>query len=85
MKLRWALLTILVALALGVAGAWLLMQPVAAAMRLSIACMMLSQAEKAGYLNAEKRSALIAKLATSPSLTATDRRFVPMLAECSYF
>jgi hypothetical protein len=82
MKKRWAFLTVLVALALGIAAGWLFMRPVQAAMRLSLSCLMLTEAEKAGYLNAEKRSALVAKLATSPALTAADRGFVPLLAAC---
>jgi hypothetical protein len=82
MKARWAILTVLVALVLGIAAGWLFMRPVQAAMRLSLSCVMLSEAEKAGYLDAEKRSALVAKLATSLALTATDRAFVPMLAAC---
>lgn len=81
MKKRWALLTVLAALVLGVAAGWLIMRPVQSAMRLSLSCLILSEAQKAGYLNAEKRSALIARLATSPSLTANDRGFVPMLAD----
>jgi hypothetical protein len=81
MKKRWAFLTVLVALALGVAAGWFITRPVQAAMRLSLSCMMLSEAEKAGYLNAEKRSALVAKLASSSSLTASDRGFAPMLAD----
>jgi hypothetical protein len=81
MKKRWALLTVLVALALGVAAGWLIMRPVQTAMRLSLSCLMLSEAEKAGYLNSDKRSALVAKLATSPSLAANDRGFVPMLGD----
>lgn len=81
MKKRWAFLTVLVALALGVALGWLFMRPMQVVMRLSLGCLMLSEAQKAGYVNAEKRSALVAKLAASPSLTASDRGFVPMLGE----
>lgn len=83
MKKRWAFLTVLAALALGVAAGWFIMRPVQAVMRLSLSCLMLSEAQKAGYLNVEKQSALIAKLADSASLTASDRGFVPMLADCA--
>jgi len=41
--------------------------------------MLLSEAEKAGHLMPDKRSALIEKLAASPSLPAADRQFVPQL------
>lgn len=79
MKKRWALLTVLIALALGAAAPLLLAQGVRAPLRLSLSCMLLSEAERAGYLTADKRRALIEKLAISPSLAAADRQFVPQL------
>ena len=83
MKKRWALLTVLIALALGAAAPLLLMQGVSAPLRLSLSCMLLSEAEKAGYLTPDKSKVLIEKLAASPSLTAADRPFVPKLrSEC---
>ena len=79
MKKRWALLTVLIALAAGAAAPLLFAQGARAPLRLSLSCMLLSEAEKAGHLMPDRRSALIEKLAASPSLPAADRQFVPQL------
>src|SRR5262245_17764942 len=83
MKKRWALLTVLIALVSGTVAPLLLMQGVRAPLRLSLSCMLLSEAEKAGYLTPDKSRALVEKLAASPALPLADRRFVPQLgSEC---
>lgn len=79
MQKRWALLTVLIALASGAAAPLLFAQGVRAPLRLSLSCMLLSEAEKAGYLTPDKRHTLIEKLAASSSLPAADRQFVPQL------
>jgi hypothetical protein len=83
MKKRWAFLTIAGALAVGIAAGIWLMRPMHAAMRMSVACTMLSEAEKAGYLDTRKRGLLVAELETSPALTAGDRSYVPLLGQCA--
>ena len=79
MKKRWALLMVLIALALGAAASLLLAQGARAPMRVALSCLLLSEAEKAGYLTRDERSILIEKLTASPSLPAADRQFVPQL------
>lgn len=79
MQKRWAFLTVLVALTLGAATTLLLAQGIRASLSLSLSCLLLSEAEKAGYLNRNMRTALIQKIAASPSLSAADRKFVPQL------
>jgi hypothetical protein len=84
MKKRWALVTVLVALALGLAVPLLIAQGVRAPLRLALSCMLLGEAAKAGYLTPDRSKALVEKLATSPSLPAADRQFVPQLgSDCS--
>jgi hypothetical protein len=80
MKLRWAFLTIVFALVLGVGATLLFMRPTQTWMRISFSCLLLSEAEKAGYLDNEKRRALLQKLAASTSLDANDRQSVIQLA-----
>jgi len=82
MKAPWAILTIVGALVLGAVGGAFALRPAQGALRMTVGCLIVNEAMKAGYLNAEKRSALIAKLAESPALTAADRSFVPALADC---
>ena len=84
MKKRWVFVSVLIALALGAGTGLLFGRTVQAPLRLALSCLLLSEAERAGYLNREKQGALIEKLSTSPSLQAADRQFVPRLrSECS--
>jgi hypothetical protein len=82
MKAPWAILTIVGALVLGAVGGAYALRSTQPVLRIAVGCLIVNEAMKAGYLNAEKRSALIARLAESPSLTASDRSFVPALADC---
>jgi hypothetical protein len=79
MKKRWAALTVLIALVTGVAASMLYVSAARAPLRIMLSCMLLSEGEKAGYLDRRKRSALIDALATSASLDAADRTYVPLL------
>ncbi|HEU4378275.1 MAG TPA: hypothetical protein VFR73_06840 [Hyphomicrobiaceae bacterium] len=79
MKKRWALVTVLIALALGLAAPLLIAQGIRAPLRLALSCILLSEAAKAGYLTPDEWQPLAEKLAASPALPAADRQFVPQL------
>lgn len=83
MKKRWAFLTMVVALALGIAGGLLFGRTAQTAMHIAFSCVLLGEAEKAGYLDGEKRRGLIEKVAAFGSLDAAERRSVTGLqSEC---
>jgi hypothetical protein len=79
MKKRWAFLTILAALVLGAGGGFLFGHLAQPAMQMSLSCMLASEAEKAGYLDKQKRAALIDRLSQSKSLDADARQSVASL------
>lgn len=83
MKPLAAWLTILGALVVGVAIGNFALRSVGSLIQLSAPCIMLSEAEKAGYLNAQKRSALIDQIAQSAALGDVDKAVAARLkTEC---
>ena len=68
-----AWLTILGALVVGAIAGNFLIRSTGSVLQLSVACIFLSEAEKAGHLTAQKRGDLIDRAAASPSLSARDK------------
>jgi hypothetical protein len=79
MKKRWALLTVVIALLAGATASMLYVSAAQAPLRIMLSCMLLSEGEKAGYLDTGKRTALIDKLETSAALDPADRNYVALL------
>src|SRR5262249_29835120 len=75
MKVRWALLTMAAALVLGV-GAGFAFGLTARPMQVVMGCILLKEAEKAGYLDKQKISTLIDRAAEAKSLDPSARRSV---------
>jgi hypothetical protein len=80
MKKRWAVLIVLGGFALGVVGTRLILGGGPRRMaHLVVSCMLLGEAEKAGYLDKVKRAALIDDLTHSKSLDSDTREVVANL------
>jgi hypothetical protein len=82
MKKRWAFLTILAALALGAAGGFIFWRTVRPTMQMALSCMLVGEAEKAGYLHRQKRNALMDRLAQAESLDTSARQSIASLKSC---
>jgi len=79
MKKRWALLTIVASLALGITAAALFQGRLRGSMHAAFSCLLLDEAEKAGYLDKAKRSTLLDDLARTNSLDSSAREAVATL------
>lgn len=73
MKKRWALLVVVIALALGVGGGLAFGRVRQRAIHVAVGCLLLSEAAKAGYLDRQKQATLVGKLMASTSLSRSER------------
>ncbi len=73
MKPLTAWMIILGSLVVGAVAGNLLVRSAGPVLQLSIACIFLSEAEKAGYIDAKKRTDLIDRAAGATNLSARDR------------
>ena len=76
MKVRWALLTIAVALVLGIGAGFAFGHVARPMMQMALSCILLDEAEKAGYLDKQKRGVLIDQAAKAKSLDSSARQSV---------
>ncbi len=73
MRALYAWLTILGALVIGVLCGNYLVRATGPVFQLAVACQLLSEAQKAGHLDAKKRGDLLDRMAQSTALTANDK------------
>jgi hypothetical protein len=81
MKKRWALLTILASLLLGIACTTWVYGGVSRAMRTVFGCEFLAEAEKAGYIDKAKRSALVDALANDGAHNPSERASIATMKD----
>ncbi|MFM9942591.1 MAG: hypothetical protein ACKVP7_24195 [Hyphomicrobiaceae bacterium] len=83
MRALYAWLTILGSLVVGAVLGNVLVRSTGPVLTLAVACQVLSEAEKAGHLNAAKRADLIDRLVQSKELSANDKAdAVKLKTEC---
>ena len=59
MKKRWVLLFVVIALGLGVLSGWMFGRVAQQAMHVALSCVLIGEAEKAGYLDTQKLRAIV--------------------------
>jgi hypothetical protein len=83
MAKKWAWLTILGSLVIGVVGANLFARSAVPTLQLAVPCLLLQSAEEANYLTPAKRADLVARVAGSTALDQKDRDIAArMRSEC---